>query len=277
MPSMYNKLFTKILDSSIWLAPDPHRLVWITLLAAMDEDSNVMFASHLNLAARARVSPEEALEAITAFESPDPYSGDPDNEGRRVERIPGGWHVLNGQKYRALVTKAVARERTRERVAKFRAKAAGNGDVTTRNARVTPSEAEAEARSEADLNPSVADATSFGEVERVFSHWQSVWNKPRAKLDAKRRKVIREALKAYGEADVCAAITGYTFSPHHMGQNDRNTVYDDIGLFLRDSKHIDAGLRFNAAPPRTDLSQKTMRIVAQTENWVPPEMRNATG
>lgn len=143
MPSMYNKLFTKILDSSIWLAPDPHRLVWITLLAAMDEDSNAMFASHLNLAARARVTPEEALDAITAFESPDPYSGDPDNEGRRVERIPGGWHVLNGQKYRALVTKAVARERTRERVAKYRAKAASNGDVTTGNGRVTPSEAEA--------------------------------------------------------------------------------------------------------------------------------------
>ena len=35
--TMYNKLFTKILDSSIWLAPDPVRLVWITLLAAMDE------------------------------------------------------------------------------------------------------------------------------------------------------------------------------------------------------------------------------------------------
>ena len=139
---MYNKLFTKILDSSIWLAPDPHRLVWITLIAAMDEDGNAMFACVDNLAARARVTVAQAESAIKAFEAPDIKSGDPENEGRRVERFPGGWLVLNAHKYRALVTKAVARERTRERVAKFRAKA-GNAHVTPSNVRVTPSEAEA--------------------------------------------------------------------------------------------------------------------------------------
>lgn len=141
---MYNKLFTKILDSSIWLAPDPHRLVWITLLAAMDEDGNAMFASTKNLAARARVSDEQAADAIRAFESPDSDSGDQDNEGRRVERFPGGWHVLNAHKYRELVTRAVSRERTRERVARFRAKQS-NANVTPSNERVTPSEADTEA------------------------------------------------------------------------------------------------------------------------------------
>ena len=40
---MYNKLFTKILDSSIWLAPDSARIVWLTFLAAMDEDGVVRF------------------------------------------------------------------------------------------------------------------------------------------------------------------------------------------------------------------------------------------
>ena len=56
--TMYNKLFTKILDSSIWLAPDSVRLVWITMIAAMDEEGNCMFACAANLAARARVTVE---------------------------------------------------------------------------------------------------------------------------------------------------------------------------------------------------------------------------
>ena len=140
---MYNKLFTKILDSSIWLAPDPHRLVWITLIAAMDEDGNAMFASAGNLAARARVTREQAEAAVLDFEGPDPDSGDPDNEGRRIERFPGGWHVLNAAKYRDLVTKAIIREQTRERTARYRAKLNGDAHVTQdkriSDASVTPS------------------------------------------------------------------------------------------------------------------------------------------
>jgi hypothetical protein len=135
---MYNKIFTKILDSSIWLAPDPHRLIWITLLAAMDEDSNAMFACAANLAARARVSIEYTESALRAFSEPDLNSGDPEYEGRRIERIPGGWHILNGPKYREIVTRSVAREKTRERVQRFR-EGKRNGVVTLGNAHVTPS------------------------------------------------------------------------------------------------------------------------------------------
>lgn len=69
-------------------------------------------------------------------------------------------------------------------------------------------------------------------------------------MDPKRRKVIASALATYDEATVCAAISGYKQSPHHMGQNERHTVYDDIELFLRDSKHIEAGLQFARGPPR---------------------------
>ena len=79
---MYNKLFTKILDSSIWLESDTTRLVWLTVVAAMDEDGFAQFASPLNLAHRARVSPDACLEAIRCLESDDPHSGDPDKIGR---------------------------------------------------------------------------------------------------------------------------------------------------------------------------------------------------
>lgn len=146
---MYNKLFTKILDSSIWLEPDATRIVWLTLIAAMDEDGFVQFASVANLAHRARVSITAAKRAIAALEDPDENSSDPENEGRRIERVAGGWIILNSQKYRELVSRAISREKTRLRVAKCReAKKACNAGVTPANASVTPSEAGTEARAE---------------------------------------------------------------------------------------------------------------------------------
>jgi hypothetical protein len=114
------------------------------------------------------------------------------------------------------------------------------------------------------------------EVLRVFDHWRTTHGHPKATLDDKRRKKIREALKGYSEADVCQAITGYLNSPHHMGENDQNTKYTDLELLIRDSSHIDRGLEFFAKPPRTDLSAQTRRIVSQTEDWSPPETRRAS-
>lgn len=122
MLSVYNKLFTKILDSSIWLAPDPVRIVWITFLASMDEDGYVLFASALNVARRANVSVDDANQAISVLENPDEYSSDTDNEGRRIERIPGGWIVLNAEKYRRIATRLLYREKVASRVSEWREK-----------------------------------------------------------------------------------------------------------------------------------------------------------
>lgn len=119
---MYNKLFTKILDSSIWLEPTTTRIVWLTMLAAMDEDGFVQFASIANLAYRARVDASDCEVAVKILESPDVNSSDVDNEGRRIERVPGGWMILNATKYKELVTRVVIREQTRKRVERFRNK-----------------------------------------------------------------------------------------------------------------------------------------------------------
>jgi hypothetical protein len=181
---MYNKLFTKILDSSIWLAPDPHRLVWITLLAAMDEDGNAMFACVDNVAARARVNVEDAESAIKAFEAPDRKSGDPENEGRRIERFPGGWHVLNAHKYRSQVTKAIIREQTRVRVAEYRAR---NAKVTQANEPVAPSVSLSKAPSSADEKTPRKRAAPAAPMQcppdvdpQVWADWLELRKKKRA-------------------------------------------------------------------------------------------------
>jgi hypothetical protein len=142
---MYNKLFTKILDSSIWLAPDPHRLVWITLIAAMDRDGFAQFACIENLAARARVSVPETAAAIEAFLNPDPFDPSQEFEGRRVERVPGGWLILNAEKYRSMVTQAVASEQAKLRMQAFRKRKREQTlrTVTQLLRDVTPSESDA--------------------------------------------------------------------------------------------------------------------------------------
>lgn len=141
----------------------------MTLIAAMDETGFCAFSAPQNLANRAIVPLEDTLAAIAILEAPDTNSADPDNEGRRIERVPGGWVVLNSEKYRELVTKVVIQEQTRARVRKHREKKR-NGDAlhvtntalhVTReprlalptnpgNANVTPSEAESEAESKAE-------------------------------------------------------------------------------------------------------------------------------
>ena len=73
-------------------------MCWLTCLAVKNEDGFVQFASVANLAHRARVSLEAAQEAVRCLEGPDPNSSDPEYEGRRLERVPGGWIVLNKKK-----------------------------------------------------------------------------------------------------------------------------------------------------------------------------------
>jgi len=140
---MYNKLFTKILDSSIWLEPETTRIVWLTFIAVMDEDGFAQFASVANLAHRARVGLEACEKAVETLQSPDINSSDPDHEGRRIERVNGGWMILNSDKYRDIVTREMAKKSNRERVARFRKKNK-TGSVTVCNGLVMQSDTDTE-------------------------------------------------------------------------------------------------------------------------------------
>lgn len=155
---MYNKLFSKIVDSSIWLEPTPTRIVWLMFIAVMNEDGFVQFASVANVAHRARITDEEAEQAIKILESPDPNSADDENDGRRIEKVPGGWMILNAGKYRDLVTREMQRSATRERVARHRLKLKGgkvcNALVTPRNASVTQSDTDTETKKKGSANGS---------------------------------------------------------------------------------------------------------------------------
>lgn len=160
-----------------------------------------------------------------------------------------GFQAHNGveAKKKALTQKRVSNHRQRKR----------NADPETCNAPALPDQTrprpDQDQKRESSSN-SVPQKRDDGPVDRVFEHWRSEHKHPKAVLDPKRRRVIEAALKAHDEATLCASITGYRNSPHHMGENERRTVYDDIEIFLRDAKHIEAGLRFARGPPAPTLS-----------------------
>lgn len=135
------------------------------------------------------------------------------------------------------------------------------GGVTVASSRrqdVTP-EAEAEAEQKRHMSGNGHDVDP---VEQVFCHWQSEYDHSKAVLTPKRRKLIRAALKDYELTDLLRSISGYRLSPHHMGDNRNSTIYDDIELLLRDTKHIEAGLGFYRDPPKkpADLEQQRQEV-----------------
>lgn len=82
-------------------------------------------------------------------------------------------------------------------------------------------------------------ATSRSDVHVVFDAWRESTGKSKARLDAKRRRTIEKALKSYPLADVIDAVRGWRHSPHHRGENERQTVYNSLDLLLRDAERIE--------------------------------------
>lgn len=219
----YAKLFSEIVTSTIWCEDDATRIVWVTMLATADKNGEVM-ASVPGLARLANVPLEATRNAIETLLSPDPDSRTPDDEGRRIEPIDGGWVLLNYQKYRQKATDCDRAEKARIRQRRWRERRARNADVTPeplRNADVTPplrqnpqAEAEADTKAEhkdthtsrtSEIPPcSLAEAVQAGAQMMVCTDAASKWWHERDSVgwvDGKGNPIIRwqSALKAYGD------------------------------------------------------------------------------
>jgi hypothetical protein len=145
--STYTKIFGHITESTIWLEPDATRLLWITLLVSADRHGEVM-GSVPGYAAKARIDLAECRKAFECLLSPDPDSRDTEKEGRRIEKIPGGWRIINHEKYRALGSDEDRKAKAALRQKRFRERA-----LRDSNATITPilaSEAEAETETDTD-------------------------------------------------------------------------------------------------------------------------------
>lgn len=111
---MYVKIFEDILDSSIWEENLATRIVWLTMLIMADEEG-VVRASTSGIRRRAVVSAEDLKVALEILSSPDIDSKNQEYAGRRIEKIDGGWLVLNYKTYREIRTKKQLADAERQR------------------------------------------------------------------------------------------------------------------------------------------------------------------
>lgn len=120
---MYSKLFGSIINSSIWSEDSDTCKVWVSLIAMADQKGFV-FGSPLGLSRVTALPLEKVLVALDKFRAPDPLSSDlgrsPDNNGRRIENVDGGWRLINWDHYNAIASAEDRRASTRDAMRRLR-------------------------------------------------------------------------------------------------------------------------------------------------------------
>jgi hypothetical protein len=129
MATPFAKVHGTILNSSIWLEDRDTRLLWLTMLIMANWDG-VVEASVGGLAHRARLPREDVEKGLEILCGPDPDSRD-GTTGERIEKVPGGWFILNVAQYRDRQTDAQVK--TNARVRKHRAKRKSETEGVTGN------------------------------------------------------------------------------------------------------------------------------------------------
>lgn len=191
----YSKLDCGIVDSTIWCAPDDVFRTWIAMLAKTNAHGYVRVAIPA-MAKLVGVTIERMEEISKILSSPDPYSRTQEHDGRRLEKVDGGWQILNYAKYReglkqpdATAAERKRRQRTREREALSRNNPAEcHGSTVTVTKNHAQAEAYAEAYAEA-LNTQSPPPPLKGGVsanDEAFNRFWDVYPKKVSKGDAKK-------------------------------------------------------------------------------------------
>ena len=223
MPN-YTKLFNSIVTSTIWSEDDKTRIIWITMLALADQNGEVQ-ASIPGLARLAGVQIADVESALVKFTEPDNYSRTPDNQGRRIAMIDGGWELLNHAKYRRMASLADKKESSASRQKRFRDRNApvtlsnapsvtSNAPVTLEVAKVTLlsdiAEAEAEAEAEADKSKrrkeQLSPPFSSEQFVEAWDCWVRYKSERRQKLTDSTIKGTFKKMAAWGEGQSIDAI-----------------------------------------------------------------------
>lgn len=119
----FTKLDENILQSSIMAEDDSVFKVWIALLAACKENG-IANISPMFLSSICRKDISIISQAIEKLSLPDDYSRSINDSGKRIERVDGGFRIINYQKYRDFTYSHTANA---ERQRRFRAKKALHG------------------------------------------------------------------------------------------------------------------------------------------------------
>jgi len=179
----YTKLFNSIVTSTIWCEDKSTKILWITMLALSDKNGEV-HSSVPGLARVADISIEECETALEKFMSPDRYSRTEDDEGRRIEKIEGGWSIINHRKYRDMASDADRRSQAAERQRRFREKQKRNADsnacVTQESPQNPHTDTDTDTEADTNTNPS-NDRPTVVDLDRLqveVKKLRKAWDQP---------------------------------------------------------------------------------------------------
>jgi hypothetical protein len=116
----FTKLDDGLIFSSILAEDDAVFKVWVLILSRTDGDG-VARISPAFLASVTRKTDGEVERCLQVLESPDARSRSLNDDGRRIQRVDGGYKVLNYSKYRQRADVEDVRAYERERKARQRA------------------------------------------------------------------------------------------------------------------------------------------------------------
>lgn len=176
---MFVKLFSSITESSLWSEPKEVRLLFVTMLAKANQIGFVE-ASLPGLARVANLSMEETVSALECLQSPDKFSKNPENEGRRIISVPGGFMILNYEDYRERRNVEERQEYMRNYMKAYRKRKQTETDVNTSKPPLAKAEAEAEAEARREREsqfaesleiPKSLDTDQFRKAWRDWLNW----------------------------------------------------------------------------------------------------------
>ena len=201
----FAKLDNGITKSSIWSEPYHVRVVWISFLAEKDETGFVS-ASRSGMIRLCNVTSEEFDEAEMVLSSPDPDSRTPDFNGKRIDKVDGGWIVLNHEKYR--LSEDVKKERHRQYMRDWRDK---KEDVNSReftkihkrspSVSVSVSVSESVSESVSDKNKAISMLEYWNLKKDLIHHRQ---------LSKTMTNYISARLKEFSEEELKKCIDNYS-------------------------------------------------------------------
>lgn len=244
------KVYSSILASSVWGESLSTRVVWITMLAMSDQDGMVR-ASSDGIARYANVPVKSAEGALAVLEAPDPRSKSADFDGRRIERVDGGYLILNYLRYREFQTdkqKADAerqrRHRDRERDIRVTSQ--------TNNGPSRPVATEAEAEAE-------VKTTTVGYSEDFESAWNVYPRRAGGNSKADAFKAYRARLReGVTPGDILAGIGRYAGFLRATGKEGSEYV-KQASSFFGVGQHYAEPWTIPVDLPKTPDRAETMR------------------
>ena len=178
------------------------------MLAITDMDG-FCAASVPGLAAMARATVEETVEALRVLESPDKYSRTSAQDGRRIQKVEGGWVLINHSVYRDRERS----EKRREYMKTFMAKRRASDDLLAANKankKLTPANPSASV----SASPSSPEGSAEGEYSADFNtFWQEY---PRKVGKGKAWESWSKAKGRPAIANILAAVIEQKASPQWM-------------------------------------------------------------